>query len=228
MRLSVPSVTRCHGAQGAMYKISGRSVLCKLSAGTALFLALPTVAIVWASIRVVLGPGRWRVKLGALSVMLNLLFLFVVVLGYYVSEASPSTPEDEVALLGAEFAACRDAPLHFVIATPQTELAAAVEHSIYVAFDGIIRARFQFEGGSMDKLTEVHISDKHGRPWIRAPLEVGKLSYTRYRDEKSGIGSDVTLLDEDRDGIPDAMIDWQIPARFERNEIKWHRVKKGD
>ena len=211
-----------------MDRIPGQRRPRNLGAAVALVLAFPAVAMGWGGLKLLFGPGRWRSKLVALSIFGNVLFVFVMVLGYYVSQASPRSPEEEVSLLGAEFIPCVNAPLHFVEAHPQSEMGRALENSVYVSFNGIIRARFEFTDGVMDTLKEVQLSDNYGRPWIRAPLETGKLFYTRYYGEKSTTDGDVTLVDEDGDGIPDVMIDWELPATFEREDIKWHLVKKGN
>jgi len=222
-----PTVARVHGAQGIMDRIPGQRTRRKLGAAIALILAFPAVAMGWGILKVLFGPGRWGSKLIALSIFGNVLFVFVMVLGYYVSQASPRSPEEEVSLLGTEFIPCANAPLHFVEAHPQSELRSALEHSVYASFHGIIRARFEFTDGVMDTLKEVQLYDHDGRPWIRAPLETGKLFYTRYHNEKSSTEGDVTLIDEDGDGIPDVMIDWHQEARFEREqELTWRLVKK--
>lgn len=210
-----------------MDKISGQRARRNLGAAVALILAFPAVAMSWGILKVLFGPGRWGPKLITLSIFGNVLFAFVLILAYYVSEASPPSPEQEVGLLGTDFVPCVNAPLQFVKATPESAMGSVSPHSVYLSFHGIIRATFEFADGAMDTLKEVQLSDKYGRPWISAPLEAGKLSYTRYGDDKSTTDGDVTFLDEDRDGIPDAMIDWQQEARFEREqELTWRLVKK--
>ncbi len=223
-----PTGVRSKRAKDVMDRIPGQRRRRNLGAAVALVLAFPAIAMGWGGLKVLFGPGRWRSKLIALSIFGNVLFVFVMVLGYYVSQASPRSPEEEVALLGTQFIPCVNAPLHFVEAHPQSELRSALEHSVYVSFNGSIRTRFDFTDGVMDTLKEVQLFDKYGRPWISAPLEAGKLSFTRYYDEKSTTDGDVTLVDEDRDGMPDVLIDWEIPARYERDDIKWHLVKKGN
>ncbi len=186
----------------------------------------PLVAMVWGFLKG-FGPGRWGPKLIALSIFGNVLFVLVLILGYYVSEASPPSPEEEAGLLGPDFVPCLDAPLHFVKATPESAMGSVSPHCIYVSFHGIVRARFEFADGAMDTLKEVQLTDKYGRPWINARLGDGKLHYTRYYDEKGTADGDVTLIDEDGDGIPDVMIDWQQEARFEREQdLTWRLVKK--
>lgn len=210
-----------------MDRIPSQRVRRNLSAAVALILAFPAVAMGWGILKVLFGPGRWAPRLVALSIFGNVLFVLVVILGYYVSEACPPSPEEELGLLGPDYVQGLDAPLHFVKATPESAMGSVSPHSIYVSFHGIIRARFEFADGAMDTLKEVQLSDKYGRPWINACLGDGKLYYTQYYDEKGTADGDVTLIDEDGDGIPDVMIDWNLMARFEREqELTWRLVKK--
>ncbi len=222
-----PTVVRAHGAQGVMDKIPGQRARRNLSAAVALIMAFPAVAMGWGILKVLFGPGRWGPKLITLSIFGNVLFVFVLILGYYVSEADRGSAEEEAALLGPDFVPCLDAPLHFVEARPESELGSMSLHHVYLSFRGIIRANFEFVDGEMDTLKKVQVSDKYGRlDWISARLEDGKLYYTRYHGDKGAEG-DVTLIDEDGDGIPDVMIDWNLRARFEREqELTWRLVKK--
>lgn len=196
-----------------------------LGAPVALILGFPVVSVGWGILKVLFGPGRWRPKLIALSIFGNMLFVFVVILGYYVSEAYPPSPEEEAALVGPDFVPCVNAPLDFVEARRESELARALPNVIYAAFDGNIRATFEFVDGTMKTLKEVGLSDKYGRPWMTVNLDNEKLVYTRYRDEEGAVAGDVTLVDEDGDGIPDVMVNWDSQTRFKREEeLKWRRT----
>lgn len=211
-----------------MDKSSGQRTGPNLGALVALILGFPVVAMGWGFLKVLFARGRWAHKLIALSICGNVLFVVVLILAYFVgSKADRGSAEEEAALLGPDFVPCLDAPLHFVKARPESELGSVSLHHVYLSFRGIIRANFEFVDGEMDTLKKVQVSDKYGRlDWISARLEDGKLYYTRYHGDKGAEG-DVTLIDEDGDGIPDVMIDWNLRARFEREqELTWRLVKK--
>lgn len=182
----------------------------------------PVGIILWAPVRLVASIDGWTRRILVLSLAGNALFVSVLILGYYESARSSSEGglllDRQVAprcfeYLGDQFQFCRGAP--------GSEFERIVPNAIYVASDGIIRARFEFSNASLSSLSEVTLSDAVGRPWIDANLDDGKVVYSRYSSENGG-DPESSLLDEDGDGIPDVKIDWIVHKRFRRDgELLW-------
>lgn len=161
------------------------------------------------------GTGRRVSMVLACSICGNLLFLFLLILGYYSEVA------DHTELVAPDCGRCDGGVLCFCAALSGSELARMTPNTIYVASDGVHRARFEFLSGNTDVLKEIGIMDNLGRPWINVSLEDGTLIYNRYADDAE-TDPVISLIDKDRDGIPDAMIDWELETRFDpRQELTW-------
>jgi len=181
----------------------------------------PVVAVAWASTQL-FGPGRWKRKLIALSVSGNCLFVVVLIVGYY---ETVNPDQRGGALVAPDCVERSQGPLMFCEAPSQSELIRIVPNAIYVAFGGLHRARFEFADENFGVLTEVTLCDRYGRPWIDAHLEDGTFIYSRYADDEQ-VDPDVSLMDRDRDGVPDKMVDWVRGQAFESLEgITWRPLK---
>ena len=183
---------------------------------------VPVFAVCWAGIKVLTTPGRWKEKILAVSICGNVLFVVALIMGFYFEEEDQRVDGEGVEIIVAPDLVRRpQAPLYFCEARSDSELAEIIPNATYVASEGMIRARFEFVDEEMDTLREVTLFDRYGRPWIDASLEDGKVVYSRYLD---GACADppVSLLDEDADGVPDKMIDWQSHLSFQAaQELEW-------
>ncbi len=155
------------------------------------------------------------------NVVLGLLLIF---LGYQEGTPEQLDPAEECARLGPEFRPRGQSALYFCEARPESHLARVVPNAVYLVFDGLSRAKLEFVEENMQTLREITVSDKHGRPWVDVNLEDGSLIYSQYTDESQS-EPDVTLSDDDRDGIPDKMISWKLKRSFRRSEdLTWERI----
>lgn len=184
----------------------------------------PVVAIIWAGRKLVRGPG-WGPKLVGLSILGNLLFVLVLIVGYFeASNPEDSGKANSGALVAPECIKRSQEPLLFCAPAAESELNTLVPNAIYVAFDGPVRARFEFTDETLSFLEEVTLSDQYGRPWIDANLEDGSLIYSRYGHDDQ-LDPEVSLRDRDGDGIPDLMIDWKTGTRFRaEQELQWREI----
>jgi hypothetical protein len=168
----------------------------------------------------VFGPGRWLHKGLACSICGNLLFLFLVTLGYYLDVA------EHTELVAPDCARRAEGVLYFCEAPFESELARIAPNTIYVVSDGVHRAGFEFVSEDMSVLKEIAVMDTQGRPWINARLDDGTLIYNRYADD-AAIDPVTTWIDKDGDGIPNAMVNWKLEARFEpKQKLTWRRTKR--
>ncbi len=186
----------------------------------------PIFVMFWAPFRLVAVArvqGRVRTIL-AFSLAGNFLFVLVLVLGYYEStrpEPGGATRAGE--LVAPECIECPGDPFRFCQAPPGSELARIIPNAIYVASADVHRVRFEFSDTQLGSLVEVTLSDAVGRPWIDANLEDGTVIYSRYSSQDQ-LEPEVSLLDEDGDGIPDVMMDWALQQRYQREgELLWVR-----
>lgn len=170
-------------------------------------------------------PGRWLHKALACSVCGNLLFLFVLALGYYLdNEGELDKVAKDAELVAPDCIRRSERMLYFCEAPPDSELARLAPNVIYVASDGVHRARFEFVSGDMRHLKEIGVMDSHGRPWVNASLEDGSLIYNRYLDDIES-NPEFSLIDKDRDGIPDRKVKWNPPESFEpQQRLTWRRA----
>lgn len=178
----------------------------------------PLFGMCWILVR----PGRWMQKLVGFSICGNLLFLAVLVLGYYEEkkEKHRGRPEGDT-LVAPECVERSLGPLHFCEAPSQSELARIVPDAVYVASDGLVRARFEFTDETLTMLKEVTLCDNLGRPWIDANLQDGSFIYSRYKDDVQ-IDPQFSLMDKNADGIPDMMVNWELQSSFEPDqELTW-------
>lgn len=192
----------------------------------------PALAVVWGALRALRQPGRRKDKVLALSVFGNLLFVIVLLLGYLASRYDDQVHRPEGG--GAQIVVPPDlvhrarGPLEFCEAHPGSERAVRYPNAIYAASLGLIRARFEFADEQMGVLREVTIADKLGRPWIDASLDDGKVIWHRYAGEHD-LESEISLMDENGDGIPDVMINWKTRETYRpEHEVPWQRVATSD
>lgn len=201
------------------------SIIAKLAA---MSFVSPVVAIAWSAVRL-LESRRWGRKLIALSVLGNVLFVGVLIIGYYESiNPDPNGRIETGELVAPECIQRSQGPLLLCVSPPESELTEHVPNAIYVAFEGLHRARFEFTDESMRVLRETTLCDKYGRPWIDANLEDGTVIISRYTDAEQ-IDPAVSLMDRDGDGVPDRMVDWVRGEGFERvHDIAWRPLEKSD
>ena len=184
----------------------------------------PVGAIIWAGRNLVRGP-RWGPKLFGLSILGNLLFVLVLIVAYFeASNPEDSGKANSGALVAPECIKRSQEPLLFCAPAAESELNTLVPNAIYVAFDGLVRARFEFTDETLSFLEEVTLSDQYGRPWIDANLEDGSFIYSRYGHDDQ-LDPEVSLRDRDGDGIPDLMIDWKTGTRFRpEQDMHWREI----
>jgi len=157
-----------------------------------------------------------------LSVLGNILFVLVLILGYLESN-KPTAGEfgEDVIPLTPDLVQRAQGPLYFGEAAAHSELAEMLPNAIYVVSDRTVRARFEFVDQKMSEVSELTVFDKYGRPWINADLDEGKMIYSRYTGEYQS-DVPVSLLDDDGDGIPDVMVDWNSKTSFvPLQEFSW-------
>ncbi len=191
----------------------------------------PLIASCYGVGKVVLGQQGAKRRLFVLSVSANLLFglflLLVFIVGYTDEhEGEGEQLKGEVAgrLVAAHCSQRPQGPLVFCEAVSGSELARLAPNTIYVASEGLIRARFEFDSQDLEALTEVSISDRHGRLWIDVDLVDGTMIYSRYTDDLR-IEPNMGMMDRDGDGIPDTMMNWDTETRFEPvREFVWRPV----
>ncbi len=186
----------------------------------------PLFGVYWGVFRILVRPGRWVQKLMAFSICGNLLFVAVLVLGYYEEKTQErgSHPDDSL-LVAAECVERPPGPLHFCQALRGSELGRIVPDAVYVASHGLVRARFEFTDEGLTALREVTLCDNLGRPWIDANLQDGSFIYTRYTDDVQ-TDPQVSLMDKDGDGIPDMLVEWELQLSFEPDqELTWRPVR---
>lgn len=193
----------------------------------ALLWVWPPLGVFWGVLAVFFGPGKWKYRLFAVSVAGNVLFVFVLTLGYLATEADSHgiLSPTETELVAPECVECTQDALRFCQAPRDSELARIVPHAVYVAFDGRMTARFEFVDERLDRLREVTISDEHGRPWIDAELATGRVIYSRYGEPHAQDPTE-SLIDEDGDGVPDAKVDWVLGQKFEHDGLNWRPVPR--
>lgn len=166
----------------------------------------------------IFGPGRWLHKLFACSIFGNLLFIFLLILVYNI------TLLESKALVAPDCVRSDGSPLLLCKAPIESELVRISPNTIYVAFDGVHRAVFEFASEDMDALKEITITDNHGRPWISASLEDGRMIYNQYLDNEK-TDPEMSLIDKDGDGFPDSMVNWEQGVRYEPDRsLTWHRI----
>ncbi len=187
----------------------------------------PFLAICWGGIRLLFSRGSWFHKLFALSFLGNVFSGAVFAIGYYEYSKDPGGElTSEGTLIAPECVYSQEGPVQVCVAPVDSQLADLFPNTVYVAFDGIFRGRFEFVDDNMQRLREVTICDSRGRPWIDAELDTGTMIYTRYLTATDD-GAVVTLVDEDADGIPDVKMDWDHEMRFERDgDLTWRRTDK--
>lgn len=169
----------------------------------------------------VFGPGRWLQKVLACSICGNLVFFFLLSLGYYLDVT------EHAELVAPDCARRDEGVLYFCEAPFESELARIVPNTIYVVSDGVHRAGFELVSEDLSVLKEIAVMDAQGRPWINASLEDGNLIYNRYADDTE-TDPVTSWIDKDGDGIPNEMINWKLEARFEpKQELTWRRTKGG-
>ncbi|MCP4591168.1 MAG: hypothetical protein GY842_10510 [bacterium] len=193
----------------------------------ALMWIAPLPGMCWVGLRVLFCRGRWLHKFLVLSVCGNLVFAMGLFLAF-TEEDNPQGfyPSQEGTLAGFEFIRCSEGPLWFCRTSEGSELDQALPNTVYVAFAGLIRARFEFVDEKMNALREVTVSDQFGRPWVDVNLTDQNLIYSRYTAEQQ-TDPEVSLRDKDGDGIPDMMVNWQSQESFERKEeLEWHSIKR--
>jgi hypothetical protein len=186
---------------------------------------VPFFAVCWAAIRVLGTPGRWKEKTLAVSISGNVLFVVALIMGYYIEEGDQRVDGEGVEVIVVpHLVRCPQGPLYFCGARSDSELAEVFPNTTYVASEGMVRARFEFLDERMERLTEVTLFDRYGRPWIEASLEDGTVIYSRYPTAQS-VEPEVSLRDESADGIPDKMINWRLQRSFERaHETEWRAL----
>lgn len=168
----------------------------------------------------VFGPGRWAHKALACSICGNLLFVSLVTLGYYLDVA------EHTELVAPDCARRAEGVLYFCEAPFESELARIAPNTIYVVSDGVHRAGFEFVSEDMGVLKGIAVMDTQGRPWISASLKEGSLIYNRYPDNVK-THSEVSLIDKDRDGVPDLMVNWELEVSFEPEQnLTWRRIDR--
>ena len=101
-----------------------------------------------------------------------------------------------------------------------------IPNCVYVASEGIIRARFEFTDETLSSLRKVLLADKHGRPWMVGDLDDQTFIYSQYKNE-TDTDPEVSFRDTDGDGVPDVKADWVRGQNFERLEdIEWGEIKR--
>lgn len=187
----------------------------------------PFLVICWGGIRLLFSRGSWFHKLFALSLLGNVFSAVVFAIGYYEYSKDPGGElPSEGMLIAPECVYHQEGPVQVCVAPADSQLADLFPNTVYVAFDGISRGRFEFVDDNMQRLREVTICDSRGRPWIDAELDTGTMIYTRYLTPTDDAAL-VTFVDEDADGIPDIKMDWVREIRFERDgELTWRRIDK--
>lgn len=192
----------------------------------------PVLAVVWGALRALRQPGRRKDKVFALSVFGNLLFVIVLLLGYlasrYDDQVQHTEGDDAQIVVSPDLVRRARGPLELCEALPGSERAVTYPNAIYTASLGLIRARFEFADEQMAVLREVTIADKLGRPWIDASLDDGKVIWHRYAYEHD-LESEISLMDENGDGVPDVMINWKTRETYKpEHEVSWQRVTTSD
>jgi|GEM_PF-3773290 len=172
-----------------------------------------------------LGHGRRTATLLALSICGNLALGIVLILRHYEQESPKQTDRaDDCARLGPEFIPWAYSALQWCEARPESRLAQLLPNTVYLAFDGTALARVEFVDEDMNVVREITMSDRHGRPWVDVNLQDETLIYSRYTGQWE-TDPQVSLRDEDGDGIPDVMVNWELKRSFKRSEeLKWARI----
>ena len=192
----------------------------------------PVTALGWGAVRAIRQPGRIKEKVLVFSLCGNVLFGLVLLLGYlesrYDETVGPSNPGNARIVVPPSLVHRPQGPLEFCEATPQSVAADLLPNTIYAASSEVVRASFEFEDDQLEVLREITICDEFGRPWIDANLVDGKVIWHRYAGERE-LESDISLRDEDGDGVPDVMINWTTRQTYRpARETEWRLVDTTD
>lgn len=163
----------------------------------------------------------------AFSLCVNVLFVILMILAVTIDSPFDDESAGQGRILVRPTIVHRpQGPLYFGQPAANSELAEIDEHVIYVAGEEAIWAKFTFTDESLERLTEITVYNKCGRPWVIFDLEDNTMIYERYTD---GCKPKISLKDEDRDGIPDSMIDWDSKIRYEVDqELTWRPASRRD
>jgi len=163
-----------------------------------------------------------------LSLAGNVLFISVLTVGYYHGRQRGPTGEGSPLAAPSGFVPHTQGPLHFCMPSSEATRPPSLGHDIFIASEGVIRARFEFADAGMSRLREVTVSDAYGRPWVSANLEDGSMILEKY-GSLEGTEPQMGLRDKDGDGMWDIMIDWEKGQSFKRaSDILWARFSEED
>ena len=192
----------------------------------------PVTALGWGAVRAIRQPGRTIEKVLAFSLCGNVLFGLVLLLGYlesrYDERTAPAVSGNARIVVPPNLVLRPQGPLEFCEAIPQSVAADHFSNTIYAATSEVVRARFEFEDDQLEVLREITICNEFGRPWIDANLVDGTVNWHRYAGERE-LEYDISLRDEDGDGVPDVMINWTTRQTFRpTRETEWRLVDATD
>ncbi len=177
-------------------------------------LLAPVLLFYWALGKLLVRLPTRKDKALAISLIGNALFAIVLTLSYYYgthpelvvdSEHHRNSPSGMIPK--------NQGPLYFFQAAPYSELARAMPNRVYVAWQKTPYVSLTFADEDLMLLADVRVCDRFGRPWITAKLTAGATIYNLYRDAEANAPF-ASVRDEDGNGVPDLLVDWERHTSF--------------
>jgi len=128
--------------------------------------------------------------------------------------------------LGPEFVQFEEESFTFCCAYPGSDLARKLPDDLYLVRNGTTWVTLRQTEDDRRTLYEVTIADAQGRPWITANLQDGSFYYNWYRDAAAR-DPELSISDDDGDGIPDKMVNWCEQRGYSRTGgVQWTLLQK--
>lgn len=184
----------------------------------------PQLAMWMGFMRILRGRG-WRFALVTLSVLGNLLFIFVLILAFVIGRQSEAgdCPDTAQGTFPSDMRCRPPGPLYFAEFSPGIIPDSVLPPAIYVVTDGCILAGFDFDE-ERETVKASQLYDNTCRSRVDLTLATGALIYTNYG---KGFEAEYSLRDEDGDGVPDRKVDWTTNESFIRSHPPdWELVRK--
>ena len=190
----------------------------------------PGLAVL-ATVIQMMGQRGWKFAMVGISVAVNALFMFaLIVVGYAGSDDESLIVDhrgDGNAAIPEGFSLRRQGPLYFAEPVFDELSSITLRSSICVVLHGCIVATFEFEDG-LSTLTNVQVWDAQCRPRIDFDVRTGATIYSLFETHKD-MDPEYSIRDEDGDGIPDRKINWATSESFKRSgPMSWENVTVRD